>query len=202
KVVGTGTTSVGSGGLDFRNSGTLDLQTGTLEVTGGGSLRLDEPGTGGGILRGNGGTFTNAVSSQGGFMHDLSANARVLDNLGPLHVNELRLSGGTVTGPGRLTVESSMQWTGGSLEGTGAMYFLAGASLNIPSGSPTYGGRPIDLAEPGAAINWTGGTLSGSSELTLNGQLNVQGNSDKTLSGIGLIQSGPTTWSRHGALRL
>src|SRR5262245_30850475 len=63
KLVGTGTTSIGYGGLEFRNAGTLDLQTGTLEVTGGGTLRLDEPVTGDGILRVNGGTLANAVSS-------------------------------------------------------------------------------------------------------------------------------------------
>src|SRR5262249_30807205 len=146
----TGITSVGLGGITFSNTGTLDLQTGQLQVSTNGSLTLDPESivTGMGSLRVSGGTV--AVNSP-----VTGANVELLS--GTLSVNEdlaasLTLRGGTLIGTANLTIPSSMEWTGGSLGGTGRTIIGPGATLNIPSGALEYAGRPLDMKAQGSAI--------------------------------------------------
>jgi hypothetical protein len=87
--------------------------------------------------------------------------------------NGFTLSGGTLSGPGNLTVTSAMDWTDGSMVGGGKTIIAAGATLNVPGSntkhldnrtianagvftwiSPGFTG-PID-ANDGSVINNTG----------------------------------------------
>src|SRR5262245_10211821 len=108
--------------------------------------------------------------------------------------NAFTLSGGTLTGAADLTVSGTMTWTGGTQAGSSRTVLAAGASLNIPSGGPDSGGRAIDATASGAAVNWTGGALSGS-PFSLSGPLNISGPGAKALVGVTVNKAGPTTWT-------
>jgi hypothetical protein len=64
-------------------------------------------------------------------------------------VQNLTLTGGTLTGANSITVTGAMNWTGGALHGTGATNIAAGATLTLNDG-PDY------LRQQGRAINNAG----------------------------------------------
>ena len=67
--------------------------------------------------------------------------------------------------------------SGGTLDGTGSTILAAGAQMNLDGGRDgnnqfTIDGGPIDSTAAGAAVNWTGGYLSG--------MVDIQGRSTST----------------------
>jgi hypothetical protein len=106
-----------------------------------------------------------------------------------------------VTGAATLTIPDALEWTGGTLGCTGQLIVSPGASVTIPSGKAAYGSRPIDLTAANAAVNWTGGTLTGV-PWHLYGRLYLGGSADKTLLNMALNTYGYTTWTGAGDLVL
>jgi hypothetical protein len=122
-------------GPDFNNSGLLDIQSGQMQISGGtssGTFNL-APGA---ELWFNGGTnFLNAGTQFTGtnFVR-VNPTADLLFNTNVAIAN-FQLNGGAVDGPGNLIVTNIFNWTGGIMQGSGAVNIPVGASLDASSGS-------------------------------------------------------------------
>jgi hypothetical protein len=181
KSAGTGTSTVVSG-LSLNNSGTVEIQAGTLLCNGGftnnGTVTLsagttNRIGTGGGSATGlftapatalvewTSGTFTLNSGAQlnGTGLYKLNggnvtANANLtVENLDLVH------SSSSLSGSGAVTVVNGMNWTAGTMSGNGRTIVPAGVTLNaaIPS-SVTLTSRTL---ENGGTILWTGAGFIG-----------------------------------------
>ena len=131
--------------MAFSNSGTVDVETGTLSLQGGGTIGAGAAFTGAG--------FTRFYGLAGGTM---TVN-------GAATGSNLALDAGTLTGAGDLSVNNEFDWTGGTLSGTGKLILDTNAQMNLTGATTTMtgGNRPVDTTAGGAAVNWTGGTLAG-----------------------------------------
>jgi hypothetical protein len=147
----------------FSNTGTIDVQTGSLIVddcivTTSGPFNT----AGGAALQFTGGSTVDfgvgASISGAGFTRILDATATLNVNVVAQNV-ELGLNGlasGTLTGPGNLDVAGTFLWTGGRLSGAGSLFIGRNAQLNIdstPTGGLTLSQRTI--TNNGKAT-WTG----------------------------------------------
>ncbi len=122
----------------FSQTGAGSISTGVVSMTGG-TGSLDGTVEGPGTLRVSGGT---------------------LGVTNPSAVAHLHLDGGTVGGPGVLTVSESMDWSGGYFSGTGRTVLGAGSTNTISgSGSSKYLYRTLENQ------GWTRQVGTGSSYL-------------------------------------
>jgi len=194
KSAGTGTTQIDG---VFNNSGTVDVQSGTLQLRNGG--------TSSGTFEGAEGTTLNF--SRG--THTLEASASV-------SFPDVIFSGGTVNLAGAYTVSGSTSVTGGTANfNPGATVSNVGSSLTINAGTANFNsGDPIttttvvlsgggtltgtsDIISTGV-ISWTGGTMSGSGKTIANGALEIgslPGSGGKSLNARTLENNGAATWS-------
>jgi hypothetical protein len=187
----TGTTTIGT---PFFNSGTVDVQTGTL------SLAL------GGVSSGG---FTAEVTATLAFsagVHNLTAASSV--NGGGTVV----FSGGFTEVDGNYNVTGSTAITGGTVDFPGTITSV-GTSLTLSGPSPvanfegnslsviafTFNGGTLvgvgDVAVTGQ-MTWTGGSMAdtGSTTLAMGATLSISGNNFKVLDGRTLnLSSGVTT---------
>lgn len=179
KSSGIGTLTVNNG-LNFNNSGVVDIQTGTLvcsggftnsgavNVSAGATHRLEAGGlaTGsftaqsGALIEWTGGTFTLNSGAQltGAGLYRINVTATVTANANHA-VDNLELMAGTLNGAGIVTISNLMNWTGGTMSGSGRTIIPAGATLNaaIPS-SVSLSGRTL---ENGGTVLWTGAGFIG-----------------------------------------
>lgn len=169
KSIGTGTTTFETG-IAFDNRGAVDVQTGTLQLRGGGR---------------SSGTFALAAETSLVFSSNPGVTFRFETVEPPLAVTgpgtvrlvsgtlevtrdvtfpNLTMSGGVLTGAGNLTITGPLTWTGGNMTGAGqttANGFLAitangqmldGRTLNVNGGAELTGTGVITTAN-GAKIN-------------------------------------------------
>ena len=180
KSGGTGVTTVATV-LTFNNSGTVQVQAGTLRLwTGatsnsGGAFEVSS----GATLQFTGGTHnlfaTSAVSGAGQVRFDGATvnldGAYTVSGLttvsggtpnfnSTVSLSSLDISGGTLSGSGVLTVTGTLNWTGGWQSGSGATVIAPGAALNASgSSSKTLAGSRT--LENQGTITWSGtGTFS------------------------------------------
>jgi len=211
KTSNNGITTVGT---RFNNYGTVEIQSGTLELTGGGANTGSYAVSAGAALNLSGGTNTstgsssitgagqftvsgatatlaglvsvagsntfsggtanltgsyvcsdNVVTVSGGTVN-VSGNCTFIDNTvtilggtanfsgtGMMSPAQLNLSSGTLTGSSTLTITDTMNWTFGTMSGTGWTILPSGATLNVGSSSPAFLQRTL---ENGGTVNWTG----------------------------------------------
>jgi hypothetical protein len=166
---GAGTATVG---VPFNNSGTVDVQAGTLvlgtgsssgdfNVEAGASLVISNTGapayafldgaavTGAGTFQVGFFNLGNSITVSGAVrMQALSVNnGTVTVNAGAgLDVQNLALNlpGSTLTGPGGVTVENTFTWTGGTLSGTGGTFLNGSTTLSGQSLLTHFVGRTVD----------------------------------------------------------
>jgi len=159
KSGGSGVTTFSGG--PFNNLGTVTISSGILALTAGGTsagsfnvasgARLDFPG--GTHALDAGAAFT------GGGVVGLTDPATLTLAADVAAVN-LDVAGGTLDGPGNLTVTGTLQWTSGTLRGAGMTTIATGAALGIDGSSAKNLQRTINNA--GAATwNSTGDVLCG-----------------------------------------
>jgi hypothetical protein len=168
KMGGTGTTTLS---ITLHNTGTVEVSTGALNLTGNqastgtftvdtgatlnfaGGTQVLEPASsvgGGGMV-----TFSNAnLTLLGGYTvtggTTISGGTTTFD--ADVTLPALTLSGGTLTGPATVTVTGMLTWTGGTMAGTGQTNANGGITL---SGNNDKGlsGRTVNNA---AAATLTG----------------------------------------------
>jgi len=190
KTGGTGTTALTSVTLN-NAGGTLDIQSGTLTVTGNlnhtgagrvsaglvnvanggsssGSLAIDA----GALVRVTGGTqsLAGGTSLAGAGRYEVAGGALSIN--GPVNADHLDVSAGTLTGAGNVTVLGSMNWTGGAQTQVGGVTTIApGATLTIANPAAVTLSRRID--NQGVA-EWTGAgniATNGNGTVVTNGGL-------------------------------
>jgi hypothetical protein len=169
----TDTATIGSN-IPFTNSGTVEVQAGTLSILGGGSASGNfRVSAGAGLIFGSSYDLgpTSSVSGAGTVEF---ANGTVTVNgslLVPIMVVELgstvnlntdvqvgiyALDGGTLTGTGDVTVSSQFFWSRGTMAGTGETRLLPGASGTVAGFQSKYLGR---LLENSGTLTYSGNGL-------------------------------------------
>ena len=189
KSVNTGITTIGGGGLGFNNSGTVDIQTGTLLCSGGftnsGTVNL-LAGTTNHLAGGGSATGTFSASSgagvewTGGTTFTLNPGAQ-LNGAGLYKLNggnvtadanltvtnlELVSGSSTLGGVGTVTIASLMNWTAGVMSGTGRTIIASGATLN--AAIPSQVNLVNRTLENGGTVIWTNGTIALNASLITN----------------------------------
>ena len=189
KTAGTATSSIG---MAFNCAGSLDVQSGTLNLTGGGTNTGSLNASAGGTLALGGGThyFNAGCSVTGpGIFSVTSGTANM--------AGTLSVTGTNTFGGGTLNFSNTVSITGSTLNISGATVNFNGATaitpttLNLISG--TLGGT--NVVTVGGAMTWNGGTFSGSGAVTANGGLTMTTGSGKTLSGRTLVNNAQAVWS-------
>ena len=177
KSAGVGSTCVY---WPFNNTGTVSVQAGTLELRGGGTSTGTFNVDSGMVL-----SFSGGTQNLAGATFDNSGTINFGDgtyNLGGAtfsNVGEIAMNGGTETfaspmtlaatvtlggtatlsGTGSLTFSSTLNWTGGTMSGTGTTTIPIGGTLSI-SGTAyakSLDGRTISNR---GTIAWSGGSIS------------------------------------------
>ncbi len=176
RTVGTGTATLD---VIVDNAGTLDVQSGTLLLSNGGtSGGTFTAGTGTTLEFGSGtqmlsgtssvtGTGTVAFSSGTttlGGAYDVTGTTAISSGVvnfntpSPAQTTGLTLSGGSLTGLGEVQLRSNGSWTAGTLTGTGVLRVLAGATWTI-TGTATKVLTTRTLVNMGQVV-WTGGQIN------------------------------------------
>ena len=179
--LGTGAVTIG---LALNNTGTVDVQAGTLTLSGGGtssgtfdledSAVLAISGTynlldGAAVI--DSGTmqlnfFSNLVVAGAASVQTLTVNGGTVNITGSLTAQDLTLNG-TLTGPGDATIDGSFIFTGGNLSGTGNTFLegnstLSGGTLTDRTvnndGTATFLNGGITVSGNGIWNNDAGGT--------------------------------------------
>jgi hypothetical protein len=181
KSAGSGVTHLDLAPLN--NRGTVDAQSGTLDLSGGGlssGTFLTEPG---------------ATLEFGGSSHYLTAGSSVRGAgnvlFGSESFNDLFI---TLAGSYAVGGTTTLQATGGgppSVSFLGAVEF---SSLSLIAGTLNGG----DAITVDGLLTWTGGTLSGTGPVYANGGLSISGPNAKALDGCALINAGAATWGGAG----
>jgi uncharacterized repeat protein (TIGR01451 family) len=138
KSGGAGTTAIGSG-VPFSNTGRIDVISGTLSAA---SLTLNA----GSIISGTGFNVASGTTTVSG-LSTVETGA------------SMTLSGGKITGASSLTVNGTLNWTGGAMEsGTGNVTIASAGVLNLSGAGSKTLGEGFQLINSGTA-HWTGGSL-------------------------------------------
>jgi Bacterial Ig domain/Protein of unknown function (DUF642)/Divergent InlB B-repeat domain len=188
----TGTSTIAA---TFINNGLIDVQSGTLTVSGGGSF--------GGTFQAATGTTVNF--SNGGYLNGTYA---------PATNASFNLTGGSFSyGPalsfngagtssftgGNITLTNApipnLQLTGGTVA-LGAN-FENGSITNLTLNGSTLSGTNTVTG----TLNWVSGSISGVLTVATNGVVNLTGSGSKTLSGI-LTNAGLVNWSGSADFQL
>ncbi|WP_222595614.1 beta strand repeat-containing protein, partial [Microcystis aeruginosa] len=169
KTAGTGTTTIST---QLNNTGTVQVQTGTLNLTGGGSSS--------GVLQVNSGANLNF----GGGNHTLSDGQ--LTGSGIISVNgaNLTVSGAIVSDVNNLTLSN----------GTLALNGTTGSTVdNLTQSGGTLSGTGEVIVNNN--YNWTSGTQSGTGKTTLKGTTNISTTNTKSVDTRTIENQGTVTWT-------
>jgi hypothetical protein len=162
-----GTTATGQS-TTFNNSGTVDIQTGTLDLAGGGAHSGSFNVPAGTALRLSG-------------IHTGTANSSITG------AGQFTVSGGNSTLAGLVNVSGSNTFSGGPVTFTGN-YICTNNVVTISGGTANFSGT--GLVSP-SFVNLNGGALGGSSTVTVNNLMSWTGGS-MTGSGRTIIPAGAT----------
>ena len=115
----------------FNNYGTVQVQAGVLALQSGGSSSGTMVTGLGAMVDFTGGSFTNlaGASFEGAGFARVSGATVLIEATVP--AGNITLASGTLDGSGTLVVTNVMNWTGGTLTGSGVTLISLGAELNI-----------------------------------------------------------------------
>jgi hypothetical protein len=181
---GTLTKSAGLGaaviGMAFNNAGTLNVNSGTLQLTGGGIETATFNVATGDTLQFLNGTYTLLAGAAFPGTGTVRLDSGVLAVNGPVTVANFGMGGGTLGGSNILTVTGAMDWTGGTMNGTGTTALGPASTLNLSgsfdrvldnrtlstAGAVNFSGAGRLIAGNGAVINNSGiWTLAGDEQI-------------------------------------
>jgi phage baseplate assembly protein gpV len=181
---GTFTKSAGPAALGipvgFNNTGTVNGNSGQIRFTAGGSGTGSFVAGTGAAIEFAGSTYTlnaGANLSGAGFVRLSSGTLTIANNVS---AERFEIASGTLNGTGTLTVNSLLNWNGGTMGGSGATTVSAGANLVIAgSGTKILDARTLNLqgttnwSGPGAFGMQTGAILNNSGNFDVQGDLNL-----------------------------
>ena len=222
KSAGIGTTLIdrtGAGPFTVNNTGTLDVQSGTLQVGGGVVFNHDGvvnvasgkfftltsvtgAGVGDYVLAGTGQVNFNSGTQTFNAGADISGaglfnvNGGALTVAAALSADDLALTTGTIDGVGALTVDNSFAWSGGTMSGAGTTTVVPGATLAISGANPILHQRTFNQQS-------TSGSWGGSGTFSLQNGAVLNNAGTLTVTGDGLLRndSGAATFNNSGTFR-
>jgi hypothetical protein len=172
KSASSGTTSLG---VQFNNTGAVEVETGTLSLTGSGENAGSISVAAGATLQFTSGSYILDTSSSvdaagtvqfgtpsGGSTTALAGSWTVANTLisnGTVNIAVdvdlpvLTLDGGALTGAGNVTVENTFTWDGGAMTGVGTTTSLGVATLSGSPNNRDLNGRSLVNA---GTLTWTG----------------------------------------------
>ncbi len=154
-------TGTDSGGYFVTSGATLDMNSGTRNITG--------PAISGtGTLRASGGTVSDS-----GFISvsNVIVSGGTLNANGGTNSANITLSSGTLAGSSNIVASNSFNWSGGSMSGSSQTNIGSGATLNFGASGSLSSSRPINSD---GTVNIISGTLAANNGFTLNaGTLNI-----------------------------
>jgi hypothetical protein len=177
--------------VPFISTGSVDVQAGTLDFSGGGTYT--------GAL-----AATGAALQFGGGTHNLSATASI-------SASNVSLDGGTVNLGGRYEVKGSTVVNAGTVNFTGTVVALGALTISngtanisalgnvtVPTLTLTAGtlGGSSNVSVDGMLM-WSGGSMSGAGATNANGGLTLSGGATKGLSRT-LNNGGTAIWTDSG----
>jgi hypothetical protein len=201
KAGATDTTSITS---YFNNEGgTVDVQSGTVSLTGGGTATGGATfgGTGGGVISFDGGTFTMADSTHfaGTGVSRVAGGTVSID--GTATATNFTVTGGTVRGIGTLEASGVLSFTGGTFgDGSNAGRTSGPLTIDLTGGSGNI--NTYYTLENSGAGSWTGtGTLYNYGTLVNSGTLTIRadGQSMPDVGGLFRNESTGTLIGTNGA---
>ena len=154
--VPTGTTLSFSGGPHSTSVGSTIAGAGAFTISGSAVATLDGLINVTGTNRFNGGTANingNYICTNNALA--ISSGTANFNGSGVVSPAFVTMSSGTLSGSQNVTVLNQMDWSGGSMSGSGWTIISAGATLNVP-GSPNLNGRNLENA---GTVIYTGGSL-------------------------------------------
>src|SRR5208337_4807271 len=178
-----GGTFASSDSLSITGAGTLIVSGGTSTL--GGTINV----TGSNIFSNGSVDFTGNYTCVGNTVLDISGGTVSFDGTGVVAPNTLNLNG-SLGGAETVTVGSVLNWTGGSMNGSGRTIIRPGATLNIAAFTGNGGVFVFDRTlENAGTVVWGGGNLgltgvitndAGASFQILNAAMfNFQGNTPR-----------------------
>lgn len=177
KSAHTGTTATGAGDVSFNNSGTVDIQAGTLSL-------------------GSGGTHSGSFTVPAGTVLALDGTHNAGAGSSITGAGQFIVNGGTANLAGLVNVSGSNTFSG-SIANLSGNYICTNNSLTISGGTVNFNGT--GLVSP-AFVNLNNGTLGGISTVTV---LNAMNWSGGTMSGGGrLVIAAGATLQMSGGLFL
>ena len=192
KTGGTGTTTLS---VPFANTGDVEVQSGTLDMAGGGSASGTFEVSANAAVQFVGATYTLSAASSVTGAGKAIFTSGTINASGTYNLATNTFSGATVNFSGNYTI------TGQPVTiSAGAVNFNAGGTVNLTgltiSGGALGGTLPVPVNGP---FSWSSGTLNNTGGVTLNGagSLSGVGAGAMTLSGL-LINAGALTWSGSG----
>ncbi len=179
--------------VTFNNYGAVELQSGTLSLTGGGlnnGTMVVSPGT---TLNLSGGTFTSSAAASITGAGNLTVSSSATPTLAGL----VNVSGTNTFSAGTANLTGNYICTNNTMTISGAAATFSGtgtvspAVINLSSG--TLGGN--QLVTVLSQMNWSGGTMTGVGRTVMSpgATLNITGAATKTLSGGRILDNGGTT---------
>lgn len=187
KTTLAGTTNVGSN-ISLDNSGTLESQTGTISIQGGGTSTGLFACSSGATIQIDAGTYNfgmGADTNGPGFVQisggTLSVGAGIT-----AEADTFGITSGTLSGVGNLEVRGELNWAGGTMSGSGTTTVADTGELNMNGASSKTLSSSRHLVNNGMGT-WTGtGTwfLNSSSQFTTGatGVFDIQNNASISLS--------------------
>ena len=153
-----GQVNVSQGGLDLASGGS---QTGAFSIAAGSTFLLN-------------GTQNFSAASTVNCAGTLSVSGGTASFSNTPTIAALNVSGGTLEGAGSVTIDGTMNWTGGTIASTGTTKIAAGATLNISNTVSVDG-----VLETDGTTTWTGGDI-----IMSNGTINNYGSWTANSTGL------------------
>jgi hypothetical protein len=188
KTDSSGKTNVGL----FNNTGSVEVETGTLTLLGGGSSS--------GPMSVAAGTTLQFVGSVTRTTYTLSRSSSV-DGDGTVLVGDVNL-GRFVT----VNILGSYSIANTSIRDGGIANFAIDATINALTLDSSFT-PPASLTGTGnltvtGALSWSGGAMAGAGSTTAAGTLNISGAANKDLNGRTLVNAGTASWTGTGTLTI
>lgn len=155
-------------GMSFNNSGAVDIQTGALNLGGGGAATGTFTAQPAALVEWSGGTFTLNPGAQLNDSGLYRINGGTVAANASFAVENLVLVAGTLDGTGTVTISNAMSWPGGALNGSGRTIIAPGATLDLANPLAGAFGMATRTLENAGTILMTGaGTLQMFSDAVL-----------------------------------
>lgn len=195
-VTNTGTMNVDAGngtahfanGADLNNSATVNVKSGTLELEDAGAESGTLNVSASAAIDFDGGTvqFTGTPLFPGTGLIEVNAGTLTFNT--NASIKNLTLNVGSVNGTGTVTITGVFNWTGGSLDGSGALTAAAGGTMNI-SGFETKSLSNGHTLNTAGTTAWTGSgalQMSNDANIVNTGTFTIQ---SEVLSGAGTFRN-------------